>query len=140
MSSSTGMANLALSASVSDRPASPSLRIAPAPVAAQGESAVSEVLTAKPARKSRSRHKENREWFGFLRRSIRAAGTRVVAQGPDDLAELVALRGQLDQVITDTARKLNSAENGSGQAWSWSEIGAACGITKQSAQQRWGQK
>jgi hypothetical protein len=89
--------------------------------------------TRRQRRSPRTRDKENHEYFGMMRRMVRAAARRVKAEDPSDLAELLAIRAELDKAIGDTARALN-ANN-----FSWSEIGYGAGISKRAAYARWGQ-
>ncbi|MCU1356417.1 MAG: hypothetical protein JWM89_1835 [Acidimicrobiales bacterium] len=70
---------------------------------------------------------------GPVTRFIRRAGERVAIADIEELAELVALRQVLDESITTAVRGLRSE-------YSWSRIGQALGITKQSAQEKWGGK
>jgi hypothetical protein len=100
-------------------------------------------VTAPVPAKRRSREKDNREYFGFARRMLRAYGKRVVAEDPSDLRYLLELRAEMDAVIARTARELHdgaeATETTPARAgWSWAEIGAEVGITKRAAFTRWG--
>lgn len=70
----------------------------------------------------------------MLRRMLRAAARRMAESDPQDLAEMVALQADLDRAILRAmaAQRANGA--------SWADIGAALGLTKQGAQQRYGRK
>ncbi len=72
-----------------------------------------------------------------MRRAIRAYARRVTAADPAVLAQMVALKEdldrELDQAITSAARSLRD------QGYTWSEIGQEVGIAKQHAWRRWGQ-
>lgn len=67
----------------------------------------------------------------FVRRIMRAYARRVSDADPEDLAELVELRTELDATIAAAVHGLRA--NGS----SWTDIARAVGITRQAAQQRW---
>lgn len=69
---------------------------------------------------------------GFLRRALIAYGRRVATSDPEDLVELVSLRVVLDDAIDTAVIGLRQ------RGVSWSQIGDALGITKQSAHERWG--
>lgn len=72
------------------------------------------------------------EFMAFTRRVLRAASRRMAAADPEDLADLVALRADVDEAIDRAARAVHEG------GVSWAQIGAAVGITRQAAQQRWG--
>jgi hypothetical protein len=100
---------------------------------AQAESAVAR----KATRKATTKDKDNREYFAFARRMLRAYGRRVQAEDPSDLAGLLAIRDEMDKVIAQTAASLNE------QGFSWAEIayGATrpeAPVTKTAAFKRWG--
>lgn len=68
----------------------------------------------------------------FARRAIKAAGRHVEHADEFELAELVSLRDDLESVI----RKAVAAQRSVGRSWAY--IGGALGITRQSAQERYG--
>lgn len=75
---------------------------------------------------------ETPEFASMLRRMCRAYGRRVADADPEDLAEMsVVLDELLDavQVAVDGQREAGG---------SWADIGRAFGITRQSAQERFG--
>lgn len=78
---------------------------------------------------------ENTEFTAFARRIIRAHGRRVGDGDPVDLAELVGLAKDLDTVI-DYAVRTMRANHG----YSWADIARELGITRQAAQQRFGDR
>ncbi len=80
------------------------------------------------------RERENPEYAGMLRRMIRAYGRRVADADPEDLADLVALRAELDAAI---AAAVTGQREQHGR--SWSEVARGLGMTKQSAHERYGQ-
>ena len=97
---------------------------------ARGRSAVNAVLT--PGRPGRGpRVVENAEFTAFGRRVLRAAGRRVAAGDVDALPALAALSAELDAAITTAVTGLRQA------GYSWAEIAARLGVTRQAAHQRW---
>ena len=95
-----------------------------------GRSTVKTGLTHYRAR----RVVENAEFTAFGRRILRAAGRRVAAGDVDALPELAALSAELDAAICDAVAGLRAA------GYSWGEIAARLGVTRQAAQQRWAQQ
>lgn len=76
---------------------------------------------------------ENDEYTGALTRMIRALGRRAGQGDPYDLQHLLFLGRLADEqlgVAVETLRR----DGG----YSWADIGTACGMTRQAAQQRWG--
>jgi hypothetical protein len=65
-------------------------------------------------------------------RMIRAAGKRVADSDEFELYELYALREVLDDAIRDGVRGQLAIGR------SWAHIGSALGVSRQAAQQRWG--
>jgi hypothetical protein len=100
-------------------------------------SGVKGTLTAdrpQPVRRRRARrHVETREFGAMVARMIRAYGRRVADADPEDLADLVAMRSQLDDAISVAVGNLR-AHHG----FTWASIGDALGCSKQAAQQRYG--
>lgn len=74
---------------------------------------------------------ETMSYLGMLRRMIRAAARRVAAADEPELAALLELRGDLDKAIAAAVQ----GQHDGGR--SWSEIGAAAGMSKQAAAKRW---
>lgn len=74
---------------------------------------------------------ENTEFTSFGRRVIRAAGRRVAAGDVDALPALAALAADLDAAITDAVTGLRTA------GYSWGEMAARLGVSRQAAHQRW---
>ena len=70
----------------------------------------------------------------MMRRMIRAHGRRVADADPEDLAELAALRDELDAALVAAVE--GQRERGA----SWAAIGRGLGITRQSAQSRFGRQ
>lgn len=75
---------------------------------------------------------ETAEYLGMVRRVLRAAARRVGEADEFELAELAALRTDLDQAIAQAVAGQRSGGR------SWAGIGDALGITRQAAQQRYG--
>jgi hypothetical protein len=75
---------------------------------------------------------ENDEYAAFIRRVVRAHGRRVGGGDVEALADLVDLSEHIDRAIGDAVVGLR------GFGYSWSEIAARLGVTRQAAQQRWG--
>lgn len=76
---------------------------------------------------------ENTDYGAFLKRAVRALGRRVAAGDVEDLAELVALRQELDEATAEAVRGLRAEPS----AASWQAIADVLGITRQAAMQRW---
>jgi hypothetical protein len=75
---------------------------------------------------------ENDEFAAFVRRVVGAHGRRVGTGDVDALADLVALSEHIDRAIGDAITGLRAF------GYSWSDIAARIGVTRQAAQQRWG--
>ena len=82
----------------------------------------------------RRRRVENDEYASFIRRAIRAYAKRVAAGDVDALADMTGLATELDEAIAQTV--LGLRESG----YSWADIAARLGVSRQAAQQRWGQR
>ncbi|MEU0156903.1 hypothetical protein [Micromonospora fulviviridis] len=89
-------------------------------------------LTHTPNPRKRREVVENDEFAAFARRIIRAHGRRVASGDVEALRGLVALSSAIDDAIGDAVIGLRQF------GYSWAEIGARLGISKQAAQQRWG--
>jgi hypothetical protein len=94
-------------------------------------STVKQSLTAVPAQRRRD-VVENDEFAAFARRIIRAHGRRVATGDVEALRDLVALSTVIDEAIGQAVIGLRAF------GYSWAEIGARLGISRQAAQQRWG--
>lgn len=75
---------------------------------------------------------ENDAYAAFARRVIRAHGRRVADGDVEALRDLIALSTVIDQAICEAVTGLRAF------GYSWAEIGARLGISRQAAQQRWG--
>lgn len=82
----------------------------------------------------RKRDVETIDYAGMMRRLIRAHGRRVAEADPEDLRDMLALRGELDSAIAEAV----AGQRANGH--SWTHIADAAGTSRQAAQQRWGTK
>jgi hypothetical protein len=82
--------------------------------------------------KRRSRVIENDEYAAFLRRVIRAYSRRIAAGDIEALTDLADLAAEFDTAIGQAITGLRCF------GYSWADIAARLGITRQGAQQRWG--
>jgi DNA-directed RNA polymerase specialized sigma24 family protein len=97
-------------------------------VSAVAASAVKAALT--PNR--RRRLVENDEFAAFVRRVVAAHGRRVSTGDVEALADLVALSDHIDAAMGQAVCGLRRF------GYSWAEIAARLGVTRQAAHQRWG--
>jgi hypothetical protein len=82
--------------------------------------------------KRRSRVIENDEYAAFVRRVIRAYSRRIAAGDIEAITDMAALAGEFDDAIGQAITGLRCF------GYSWADIAARLGITRQGAQQRWG--
>ncbi|PZS26636.1 MAG: hypothetical protein DLM59_17890 [Pseudonocardiales bacterium] len=75
---------------------------------------------------------ENDDYAAFLRRAVAAHGRRVACGDVEALAALLALAEDVDTAAAQGVAGLRAA------GYSWAEIAARVGVTRQAAQQRWG--
>lgn len=90
----------------------------------------------KPDAKKRRRKKrpvETRDFNDALHRMVRALGRRVGQGDPDELVMLARLRDEVDAATRSAVSQLRENTGAS-----WARIGHSLGITKQSAQERFG--
>ena len=99
------------------------------PSACSGRCAVKKPLTSKRP----YRVVENDEYAAFLRRVIRAYSRRVAAGDIEAITTMAHLADQLE----DATRQAITGLRQSG--YSWADIAMRLGITRQGAQQRWGE-
>ena len=83
--------------------------------------------------KRRYRVVENDEYAAFLRRVIRAYSRRVAAGDIEAITAMARLADDLE----DATRQAITGLRASG--YSWADIAMRLGITRQGAQQRWGE-
>ena len=99
---------------------------------------INDALTIQPSgdrRPPRPRRRdvvENDEYAAFTRRIIRAYARRVATGDVEALTDMVGLSTLLDQAISEAVTGLRA------HGYSWADIAARLGITRQAAQQRWG--
>jgi hypothetical protein len=101
----------------------------PHPAASPGPGTVKNPLTPNRA----GRVVENDEYAAFARRVLRAYARRVADGDVEALTLLLGLSAEIDTAIGQAVTGLRAF------GYSWAEIGARLGITRQAAQQRWGQ-
>ncbi len=77
---------------------------------------------------------ENPAFAAFAARILRAAARRVGDGDVEGLAHLVGLRCELDAAISTAVEGLRHSR----WSYSWSEIAAVLGVSRQAAQQRYG--
>jgi len=80
----------------------------------------------------RRRVTENDEYAAFARRVLRAWARRVAAGDIDAITDMAAAVGELEDAMRQAVAGLR------GKGYSWAEIAARLGVTRQAAQQRWG--
>jgi hypothetical protein len=80
---------------------------------------------------ARKRFVENDDYAAFIRRAIRAHGRRVADGDVEALPGLLALSAELEQALGTAVTGLR------GCGYSWTEIAARIGVTRQAARQRW---
>ena len=101
----------------------------PSPAASPGRpDTVNQRLTPNRA----ARPVENAEFAAFARRVLRAYARRVAVGDIDALTHMTGLFAEIDAAIGQAVTALR------GIGYSWADIGARLGITRQAAQQRWG--
>jgi len=76
---------------------------------------------------------ENDEYVAFLRRVIRAYSRRVATGDVEAITVMVALASDLEEATRQAITGLR------GFGYSWADIAMRLGITRQGAQQRWGE-
>lgn len=90
-------------------------------------------VNAALTRKRAGRVTETADFAAFVRRIVKAYGRRIGGGGDvDALPELVALATEIDAVIQQSVTGLRT------EGYSWAEIAARLGTTRQAAQQRFG--
>jgi hypothetical protein len=98
------------------------------PLTCKPPSTVNGSLTAN----RRRRVVENDEYAAFLRRVLRAYSRRVATGDIEAISDLASLADQVDTAIRDAITGLRAT------GYSWADIAARLGVTRQAAQQRWG--
>lgn len=77
---------------------------------------------------------DHSEYVAFCRRIMRAMARRMGQADPEDLAEMLALRADLDEAIDQAVAGLRES------GFSWGEIARATGTTRQAVHARWASK
>jgi hypothetical protein len=98
------------------------------PASPAGPDTVKDPLTPNRA----GRVVENDEYAAFARRVLRAYARRVATGDVEALTLMLGLSAEIDTAIGQAVSGLRQF------GYSWAEIGARLGITRQAAQQRWG--
>jgi hypothetical protein len=98
------------------------------PASPAGQNTVKSPLTPDRA----GRQVENDEYAAFARRVLRAYARRIADGDVEALALMLGLSAEIDDAIGQAVRGLREF------GYSWAEIGARLGVTRQAAQQRWG--
>ena len=75
---------------------------------------------------------QNDEYSAFIRRILHAYARRVGDGDVEALTLMTSLADEIDAAIAEAVKGLRT------YGYSWAEIGARLGITRQAAQQRWG--
>jgi hypothetical protein len=99
------------------------------PASTPGPNTVKNQLTPRRAR----RLAENDQYAAFTRRILRAYARRVADGDVEALILMTSLADEIDTAIGQAVTGLRQF------GYSWAEIGSRLGITRQAAQQRWGQ-
>jgi hypothetical protein len=82
--------------------------------------------------KRRGRVVENDQYTAFIRRVIAAYSRRVAAGDIDAISDMTSIAAELDDAISEAVTGLRAA------GYSWADIAARLGVTRQAARQRWG--
>jgi len=82
--------------------------------------------------KRRPRVIENDEYAAFIRRVIRAYSRRVAAGDIEAITDMAAIAADFEDAIRQAITGLRH------HGYSWTDIAARLGITRQGARQRWG--
>jgi hypothetical protein len=82
--------------------------------------------------KRRYRVVENDEYAAFLRRVIAAYSRRVAAGDIEAITTMTALADELEEATRQAITGLRAS------GYSWADVALRLGITRQGAQQRWG--
>lgn len=81
-----------------------------------------------------TRERDTSEYSKMMGRMLRAYSKRVGDADPEDLAEMLEVYAQFGAAIQDAVTSQRQRHG-----TSWADIGRGAGITRQAAQQRWGQ-
>lgn len=89
---------------------------------------------SRPPRPRRRNVVENDEYAAFVRRIIVAHARRIATGDIEALRDMVGMSSFLDQAITEAVWGLRD------HGYSWAEIADRLGVSRQAAQQRWGDR
>jgi hypothetical protein len=92
------------------------------------QNSVNDVLTPKRRRPVT----ENSEYAAFTRRILRAYSRRIATGDIESLTLLIGLADEFNDAIQQAVNGLRAT------GYSWADIGARLGTSRQAAQQRWG--
>jgi hypothetical protein len=107
----------------------------PSPGTRDGQAAERGTTVNKPLTSNRTPAAvENPEYAAFARRILKAYARRVATGDIESLTLMAELADTIDTSIRDAVTGLR--EHG----YSWAEIGSRLGVTRQAAQQRWGNR
>jgi len=98
----------------------------------QGSSAGPNTVKAPLTPNRARRLVENDDYAAFTRRILRAYARRVADGDVEALTLMLGLSAEIDTAIGQAVTGLRAF------GYSWADIGARLGITRQAAQQRWG--
>ena len=82
--------------------------------------------------KRRKRVIENDEYAAFVRRVLDAYSRRVAAGDIEAITEMAAIACDMDTALREAIAGLRA------RGYSWADIAARLGVTRQGAQQHWG--
>ena len=82
--------------------------------------------------KRRRRRVENDEYAAFTRRILRAYARRIATGDIDALEDMTGFAADIEAAIRHAVTGLRD------HGYSWADIGLRLGVTRQAAQQRWG--
>jgi hypothetical protein len=88
------------------------------------QNTVKRSLTPKPV--------ENDDYAAFAQRILRAYARRITSGDIDALTSLTSLGTEVENAIRQSVIGLRES------GYSWADIGLRLGVTRQAAQQRWG--
>jgi hypothetical protein len=98
----------------------------------QRSSACKNTVNPRLTPESAKRVIENDEYAAFARRILRSYARRIAVGDIDALTQMTGLADDIEAAIRVAVVGLR------GHGYSWADIGTRLGITRQAAQQRWG--
>jgi hypothetical protein len=88
-------------------------------------------VNPKMTRRRRGRIVENEEYAEFARRVLRAYARRIGKGDIDEFTQMAAIAAEMDDILRQAVAGLRAA------GFSWAEIAARTGTTRQAAWKRW---